>query len=96
MSHKTLGHYVLRNVTSFQNCRSDDQFSTGEKPSQKHFDNSNGTKLCRVYVNPLLVGSPEICSKLCRVTVFPQLDAWASITTLCVACPASKGAQASI
>ena len=27
-------------------------------------------------------------------TVFPRLDAWASISRLCVACLASKGAQA--
>ena len=26
-------------------------------------------------------------------TVFPRLDAWASISRLCVACPASKGAE---
>ena len=29
-------------------------------------------------------------------TAFPQLDAWASISKLCAACPASKRAQASI
>ena len=30
------------------------------------------------------------------VTVFPRLDAWASINKLCVACPASKRAQMSV
>ena len=30
-----------------------------------------------------------------RYTEFPRLDAWASISRLCVACPASKRAEAS-
>ena len=30
-----------------------------------------------------------------RHTEFPRLDAWASIIRLCVACPASKRAEAS-
>ena len=31
-----------------------------------------------------------------KSTVFPRLGAWVSISRLCVACPESKGAEASI
>ena len=37
-SREVLGHYIIHNVTKFQNCRSDNKYFTGEKPSQKHFD----------------------------------------------------------
>ena len=36
-----LGHYVIRNVTMFQNCRSDNKFLIGEKVPRKHFDKNN-------------------------------------------------------
>ena len=38
--HKVLGHYIVFNITKFQNCRRDNKFFTGEKQSQKHFENS--------------------------------------------------------
>ena len=40
-SHKVLGHYVIRNPTKFQSCRSNDKFVISEIPSQKHFDKNN-------------------------------------------------------
>ena len=32
MLHELVGHYIIRNITMFQNCRSDDKFVIGEKP----------------------------------------------------------------
>ena len=40
-SHKVLGHYVIRNVTKFQNCRSDSRFFIGKKRPWNHFDKYN-------------------------------------------------------
>ena len=51
------------------------------------------TVLCHVVFKVLGI----YCSIICIInTVFPRLDAWASISRLCVACPTSKGAEASI
>ena len=41
MSLKVLGHYIVRNVTKFQSCRSDDKFFIGEMPSRKYFEKNN-------------------------------------------------------
>ena len=38
IEHKILGHYIVRNVTEFQNCRSKNNLFIGEKTLQKHFD----------------------------------------------------------
>ena len=46
MSQEVLGHYVVHNVTKFQNCRSNNflfLFFSGKKPLQKHFDKNNNT-----------------------------------------------------
>ena len=31
-SHEVSGHYVVRNVTKFQSCTTNDKFFIGEKP----------------------------------------------------------------
>ena len=42
-SHKVFGHYIIHNVTKFENCTSN-KFFMGRKSSQKHFDKSNNSK----------------------------------------------------
>ena len=37
-SHEILGHFIVRNITKFQNCKSGNIFFIDEKPSPKHFD----------------------------------------------------------
>ena len=51
------------------------------------------TVLCHVVFKVLGI----YCSIMCIInTVVPRLDAWASISRLCVEYPMSKGAEASI
>ena len=62
MSCELLGHYLIRNVTQFHSCRSDNKFCIGKQQSQRHFDKNTILKSQLTQKLPIAFHSSNICS----------------------------------